>query len=140
MLEFYKINKNPKKKKTGDCTTRALCNILNITYEKALKEQYESCLKTGYAVYSREVVNYIMKKHGWIKMKQPKIDGKKIKIKNIDDYITSDEMEYGVLISTTHHYTVVRDYVLEDIWDCGDYCCGNYFVKNKVTSENSNHN
>lgn len=56
MVEYFVVNKNPKGKKTGDCTTRALCNILNITYQEALKEQYETCLKTGYSVYSREVI------------------------------------------------------------------------------------
>ena len=31
MIYYIEVNKNPKKKRTGDCSTRALCNILDIS-------------------------------------------------------------------------------------------------------------
>ena len=63
MIYYIEVNKNPKKKRTGDCSTRALCNILGISYADALKEQCEASLKTGYDITSSRTVDYIMKKH-----------------------------------------------------------------------------
>lgn len=34
MLKFKEINVNPKKRKTGDCSTRALVSVLNILMKK----------------------------------------------------------------------------------------------------------
>ena len=133
MIYYIEVNKNPKKKRTGDCSTRALCNILHISYADALKEQCEASLKTGYDITSRQTVDYIMKNHGWIKQKQPKtIYNAKVKISNLDESIDSkyiDEDGKGILISTRKHWTVVRDYTVEDTWDCRDYCCGIYYTK-----------
>ena len=65
MLEFVKVNVNPKNRKTGDCSTRALANILNISYEQALKEQCEAAIKKCYGITDKETIDYIMKKYGY---------------------------------------------------------------------------
>ena len=65
MVEFAQINKNPKGRKTGDCSTRALCNVLQISYEEALKLQYEMALKCYYDMTSKEVIERILKEKGY---------------------------------------------------------------------------
>lgn len=48
MIEFMEVNVNPKKRKTGDCSTRALVGTLGINYDEALKLQFEESLKCYY--------------------------------------------------------------------------------------------
>lgn len=40
MLNYKEFNVNPKHRKTGDCSTRALVGTLGISYEEALKYQF----------------------------------------------------------------------------------------------------
>lgn len=48
MIKFMEVNVNPKKRKTGDCSTRALVGTLGISYDEALKLQFEESLKCYY--------------------------------------------------------------------------------------------
>lgn len=132
MLEFVKVNVNPKNRKTGDCSTRALANILNISYEQALKEQCEAAIKKCYGITDKETIDYIMKKYGWEKQKQPrKLNNNKYKVNEMDEVLSTEEMETGALVLIAKHWTVVRDYLIEDIWDCGRKSVGNYWIKVK---------
>lgn len=72
MLAYLENNVNPKGRKTGDCSTRALVGTLGITYEEALKLQCEASIRTCYGITDKQVMEYILKKFGYIKMKQPK--------------------------------------------------------------------
>ena len=130
MVEFVNVNVNPKNRKTGDCSTRALSNILNITYEQALKEQCEAAIKKCYGITNKETIDYVMKKYGWEKQKQPrKSNGKKYQVYEMDKVLSTEEMETGALILVANHWTLVRDYLIEDIWDCGKKSVGNYWIK-----------
>ena len=130
MVEFVNVNLNPKNRKTGDCSTRALANILNITYEQALKEQCEAAIKKCYSITNKETIDYVMKKYGWEKQKQPrKLNGKKYQVYEMDKVLSTEEMETGALILIANHWTIVRNYLIEDIWDCGKKSVGNYWIK-----------
>lgn len=132
MLEYVYLNKNPKGRKTGDCSTRALANILNIRYEQALKEQCEMSIKHCYGITDKQTIDYVMKKYGWEKQKQPrKYDNTKYKVNELDEILTSDEIQDGVLVLIAKHWTVVRDYMIEDIWNCGNKSVGNYWIKRR---------
>lgn len=56
MLKYKEKNVNPKNRKTGDCSTRALVGVLGISYEEALKLQTEWSLKTYYDPTSKQVM------------------------------------------------------------------------------------
>lgn len=130
MLEFRKVNKNPMGKKTGDCTTRAIANVLDITWEKAIQEQCEGAIKTSYSLCSNEVIDYVMNKYGYVKMKQPrKLDNKKFKVVEMDIVLTKQQMLEGVLINVANHTTCIKNDDIQDIWNCGYKTVCNYWVK-----------
>jgi len=130
MLRYREINVNPKGRKTGDCSTRALVGTLGITYDEALKLQLKWTLKKYYDPTSKQTIEAVLKEFGYVKMKQPrKVDGSKYLVRELDQILTAKQRENGVLVTIANHHTcVVGDEVL-DIWDCRDKCVGNYYVK-----------
>ena len=62
MIKFMEVNVNPKKRKTGDCSTRALVGTLGISYDEALKLQFEESLKCYYDPTSKQVMERVLKK------------------------------------------------------------------------------
>lgn len=130
MLTFKNVNVNPKNRKTGDCSTRAIANLLGISWEEALKLQFDEAIKTKYDPTSREVTERVLAKFGYYKMKQPRqLDGLKYRIRNFDKVLSAKDMKNGVIVGCAHHYTVVRGGYIEDIWDCGGKTGGNYYAK-----------
>lgn len=130
MLFFKKVNVNPKGRKTGDCSTRAIANLLHISWEEALKLQFDMAVQTKYDPTSREVTERILNKFGYVKMKQPrKADGTKYLIKYFDHVLSEEDLRDGVIVGCAHHYTVVRGGYIEDLWDCGIKTGGNYYAK-----------
>lgn len=130
MVKYYKYNINPKGYKTGDCSTRALASTLGISWEQALKEQYEGALATYKGITCKEVSDYVLSKYGYIKMKQPRKDnGKKYLIREIDELVSAKEMEEGIFVSLASHDTCIKNGNIIDIWDCGYKTIGNYWVK-----------
>lgn len=130
MIGFIKVNKNPKGRRTGDCSTRALCNVLNISYDDALRLQIEESLKCYYDPTSKQVIERVLKKFGWIKMAQPKkSNNSKYEVRELDQLLTDKQMKDGVLVTVANHHTCVRDGYVEDTWYCGYKSVGNYYVK-----------
>ena len=130
MISYRQYNANPKNRKTGDCTTRALSIVLGISWEDALKLQYECAIKTKYGPFNKETLDRIMTEHGWVKMKQPrKENNKKYLVGEIDQITYPTERKEGILILIANHCTVVRNDNLFDIWDCRYKTIGNYWIK-----------
>lgn len=130
MVVWENLNVNPKGRKTGDCSTRALVSTLIIGYDEALKLQVEEALKCYYDITSKQVVERVLKKFGYVKMPQPrKSDGTKYKVREIDEILTPEEMKNGVLVTIANHHTCVRNGMIIDTWDCGRKSIGNYYVK-----------
>ena len=129
-VNYCNKNVNPKNRKTGDCSTRALCTVLGISWEDALTLQYQYSLKTKYDMTSKQVIDRIMADRGYVKMKQPrKDDNTKYLVGEIDKLTYHTERKHGVLILMAHHLTAVIGDDLIDIWDCRRKTIGNYWIK-----------
>lgn len=130
MIKFMEVNVNPKKRKTGDCSTRALVGTLGINYDEALKLQFEESLKCYYDPTSKQVMERVLKRFGYVKMKQPrKADNTKYQVCEMDKILTPKQMEQGVLITIANHHTCIVRGVVCDLWDCRYKSVGNYYVK-----------
>lgn len=130
MIGYIEKNVNPKGRKTGDCSTRALVGTLGITYDEALKLQTEISLKTYYDPTSKQVMERVLAKFGYVKMAQPrKADNTKYTVREMDNILSKKEMTEGVLVTVAHHHTCITGGHVQDIWDCRDKTVGNYYVK-----------
>lgn len=132
MIGFEFKNVNPKNRKTGDCSTRALVSTLGIDYDEALSLQCDESLKCYYDPTSKQVIERILKKFGYVKMKQPrKSNGKKYTVLEMDSILTKEQMKNGVLITVANHHTCILNGKIIDTWNCDGYTVGNYYVKIK---------
>lgn len=130
MIKYFEFNVNPKNRKTGDCSTRALVGTLKISYEEALQLQMKWSLKTYYDPTSKQVMEKVLNEFGYIKMKQPrKWDGTKYTVREMDQLLSEKQMQEGVLITVANHHTCITGGVIQDIWDCGNKSVGNYYIK-----------
>lgn len=130
MIKYIEKNVNPKGRKTGDCSTRALVGTLGITYDEALRLQTEISLKTYYDPTSKQVIERVLAKFGYVKMAQPrKSDNTKYTVWEMDKILTKKEMEEGVLVTVANHHTCITGGHIQDIWNCGYKTVGNYYVK-----------
>lgn len=130
MIKYFEFNVNPKNRKTGDCSTRALVGTLKISYEEALQLQMKWSLKTYYDPTSKQVMEKVLNEFGYIKMKQPrKWDGTKYAVREMDQLLSEKQMQEGVLITVANHHTCITGGVIQDIWDCGNKSVGNYYIK-----------
>lgn len=129
MLSFKKLNVNPKNRRTGDCSIRAVAYLLGITWEEALTLLYEEALKTKYDTADRKNVESVISKFGYVKRKQPRTeDNLKYPIYSLDKCICREERERKILCNVANHYVVVDGDEYVDTWNSGCKCCGNYFV------------
>ena len=132
MLGFYKINRNFKNKKTGDCSIRALAGILSISWQEALTLLYNSAMKTGFEPADRRTMEKVLNEYGYEKVGQPrKPDGKKYLVHELDEVLSKEDMQSGVVVNVARHYTIVRDGYVEDTWWCGNKSVGNYYAKKR---------
>lgn len=132
MLEYLERNVNPKHRKTGDCSTRALVTVLGISYDECLKLQTQESLKSYYDPTSKQVMEKVLAKFGYVKMKQPKhVNGTKYTVRELDKLLTKEQRDNGVLVTVANHHTAIKGRNYVDIWNCGDKCVGNYYVKTK---------
>lgn len=130
MVQYKEINVNPKNRKTGDCSTRALVGVLGISYAEALKLQFEESLQCYYDPTSKQVIERVLKRFGYVKMAMPKkYDGTKYEVREIDKIVSKEQMKNGILVTIANHHTCVKDGYIQDIWNCGKKCIGNYYVK-----------
>lgn len=130
MIKYNNYNVNPKHKKVGDCSTRALVGALRIDYEEALDLQCEVAKKTCYGITDKQVIEGVAEKFGFVKMKQPrKANGKKYTVGEMDEILTPKQLEEGVILTVAHHHTCIVNGALQDIWDCRHKTVGNYYVR-----------
>lgn len=130
MLKYQYLNLNPKGRKTGDCSTRALADVLGLDYETALYAQYKEALQCYYDMTSKQVIERVLKRFGYVKMKQPrKPNGKKYTVGELDKILTEQQLHDGVLVTVANHHTAIVNGYVQDIWDCRHKTVGNYYVK-----------
>ena len=103
MIDYKELNVNPKHRKTGDCSTRALVGVLGITYEEALQLQTKWALKTYYDPTSKQVIEKVLNEFGYIKMKQPrKLNGKKYMVKERKGILIKQFMRFTQIVFFQH--------------------------------------
>lgn len=130
MLTYLQKNHNPKNRKTGDCSTRAIAELLNISWEEALTLQFEVSMKTKYDITSRQVMERVLAKFGFYKAKQPrKFDNTKYEVREMDKVLSERERKTGVIVNVAKHYVCIRDNNYVDIWNSGKRTVGNYYTK-----------
>ena len=109
MLEFENLNVNPKKRKTGDCSTRAIVACLGIDYNQALDLQLEEVKKSYYDFSSRQVVESVLKKYGYTKMKRPvRADNTRYMVKEMDKIVSAKDLVNGVIVNVANHYVTLK--------------------------------
>lgn len=129
MIKYEYLNMNPKGRRVGDCSTRALAKTLSIDYDTALEEQLKQSLKHYYGITDKETIDYVMQDYGYVKVKQPrKSNDKKYTVAELDEILTDKQMQEGVLVKIAHHFTTIKDGTLYDIWNCGYKTVGNYWI------------
>jgi len=130
MIKYREFNVNPKGRRTGDCSTRALVGTLNIEYDEALELQCEVAKKTCYGLTDKQVMEGVLEKFGYVKMKQPKkANGRKYTVGELDEILTDKQMQEGVFVTIANHHTCIVKGELQDIWDCRYKAVGNYYVR-----------
>lgn len=128
-MRFEKINVNPKGRKTGDCSTRAIAGTLNISWEEALQLQFEESMKSCYGITNKEVTEAVLARFGYVKMKEPrKWNNKRYNVNEMDQILTEKQMQEGVLVAIAGHDTCIKNGVIQDLWDCGRKSVRNYYV------------
>ena len=129
MIKFELKNENPKNKRTTDCVVRALTTATGKSYYEVLDELYQLTIKTGYFMNEKRLEDKFLEKNNFVKMKQPKkVNGTKYQIGEIDKLIKKEDI---VIIRCAKHLTVVKGWVLYDIWDCRAKTINNYYIKLK---------
>lgn len=130
MINYVMRNVNPKDRKTGDCCVRAICGTLGITYEEAIDKCAYYAKKLCYGITDKQIVEAVLKEYGYIKMKQPrKPDGTKYKVRELDEILTKQQLNEGVLVTIANHHTCIKYNNICDIWDCGHKSVLNYYVR-----------
>lgn len=131
MIIFRKVNVNPKDKKTGDCSIRAVANILNLTWDEALDELVAMSHKTKLDTADKNNIDKVMQAHGYKKMKMPVyyVGDKKHRrlVRDMDK-----ETHKDALVLVANHYTCIKNGEIQDTWDCGYKSVGNYWIKEET--------
>lgn len=130
MLEYEKVNLNPKSRITGDCSTRAIAGTLGIPYLEALRSQYEAAAETFYGITDKQTIEIVLYNHGYIRCPKPrKPGGRPYKVGELDELLPPEVRTEGVLVFIGNHYTCVIGDAVTDIWDCRYKTVHNYYVR-----------
>lgn len=127
MLEYVNLNVNPKRKKTGDCSTRALCQATNTPWAEVIKMQCEESCKSCYDPTSPQVVEALLNKLGFAKMGKPfKPSGRTYAVAEMDQLLKPDDI---AVVQVANHWVCVKGTRYIDIWNSGIKSVYRYFVK-----------
>lgn len=146
--EYYHFyNANPKGRITGDCAIRAVSVACKVPYEQVVMDMAKIQCESGYDPTATKGLELLMKKYGWVKMKQPRHDdntkytGKEFC--EFQSYYINRQSYYGrtidgVVIAPAivctmggHHLTCIINGKIWDTWNCGYKCVGNYWVRSE---------
>lgn len=129
MLEYIELNVNPKRKKTGDCSTRALCQATNTPWADVLKMQCDESIRSCYDPTSDKVAEVLLSKLGFEKMGKPfKPDGTTYAVCEMDQILKPDDI---AVLKVAHHWVCVKGTQYVDTWNSGCKSVYGYYVKHK---------
>lgn len=127
MLEFVKLNVNPKNRKTGDCSTRALCQATNVPWTDVLKMQCDEALRSCYDPTSDKVFEALLEKMGFTKVGKPfKANGKTYCVCEMDGLLSPTDI---AVLKVANHWVCAKGGQYIDTWDCGCKSVYGYYVK-----------
>ena len=137
---FKYYNANPKNRKTGDCSIRAICTATNTSWDETLDNLVAQSHKYKYAVFSPECYGRYLESIGWEKQKQPRnYDNTKLTGEAFCWYLTrkyKDRKDKPTVVAHIggHHVTCFAysdniRYKCLDMWNCTHKCVGNFWVK-----------
>ena len=129
-MSYIEENVNPKKKKVGDCSTRAIVKATGISYPEALQAQCDVAIKTCYGITDSEVVEKVLSTYGFEKIlvKVPKGSTRPIVAELAKK--TSKKSKYEAIVCrVSNHFVACRDGNYYDIWDCGNKSVYGYYAK-----------
>lgn len=123
---FIKENLNPKGRKTGDCSTRAIAKAAGIDYMEALDLQYQVHRTKGYA-YGTTKNTYLVLQHlGFIPcvVRVPKGSTRP----TVAD-IMKEHQGARLVMSVSGHLTCAVNNILYDLWDCSYKAVYKYWIR-----------
>jgi hypothetical protein len=132
MIKYREKNLNSKGIVTGDCVTRAIAGVLNITWEEALGLQFLSALELNCDPESSEVIEKIMTKKGYKKSMTPrKESGEKYCLNEADEFLKEEELKNGILVLLPQidHCTCITNGYVQDTSDWREHAIGTYYAK-----------
>lgn len=127
-------NANPKSRITDDCYLRAICTGEGKAWGDVLQEMVNLTLKEGYIMGDAKLIDKYLKKHGWVRQKQPvKFSGKKYTIKEFLDI--SGFKGHAIVNAGNCHITYFDDGYVYDIFDCTDRIMNSFYVPENEIEE-----
>jgi hypothetical protein len=112
--------------RSSDCVIRSISLALGKSWEEVFDSLCEIARKMYRVPNEKAVYEKYLELQGWKKMPMPRrADNKRIPAKDFCAII--DEV---VCVKVgSHHLSCIKNHKIHDIWDCGDFCVGNYWVK-----------
>lgn len=119
-MKFKLVNKNPRKRKAGDCAIRAICNAEGKSWFEVLDALVEIARRECFAPTNMNVINEYLKSYATVSVMYEDRYGKKKRYK-VNEL---DKLPKGnYIVRVAGHMTCVKNGVLEDTWDCGGKSC-----------------
>lgn len=127
---YHYYNANPYDKKGSDCVVRAICTALNQSWEQTIRELTEIGIKHGYVLNDSHTYEIYLKEKGWVKQKQPRKENN-TRYTGIE-FCTKHININCIAHIGTHHIVAIVNGKINDIWDCSEYCIGNFWIKQNI--------
>lgn len=128
---FHFYNANPKNRYGGDCVIRAISAALEQSWDETVKELTAVGIKYGLVCNDEKCYKKYLKQKGWIQHPQPRFsDNKKYTGKEFCDFLKRFKNNKSIIAHIgTGHIVAIIDNKVNDIWDCTNFCIGNYWIK-----------
>ena len=119
-MKFKLVNKNPKKRKAGDCAIRAICNAEGKSWYEVFDALVEIARRECFAPTNMNVITEYLKSYKTVPVMYEDGYGRKKRYK-VNEL---DKLPKGNYIArVAGHMTCVKNGVIEDTWDCGRKSC-----------------
>lgn len=123
---YVNSNLNPKRKKTFDCTVRAIAHATGLDMADIMKSLTEIYLKTGWFVNDRKCLEKYMLSLGLEKVSCQVQRGEKRP--TVRDVSALTDAKTRIVCNCAGHFVACSDGNHYDTWDSGDKCVYTYYV------------
>ncbi len=114
-----------KKDAVNDCVIRAIAIALELDYMEVKRDLFAIALENGAMPNSKRTYEAYLSSFGWVKKSPLKNGNKKYRVKNIGKFFKGQ----NVIVHTRNHVTTLIDGVLNDSWNCKNWCANSYYIK-----------